>query len=296
MNPIVKQAVNEILKMSPDFPVERYTWIVDPIGFIGGTEKAVPALWPEFGSIALKHSPSVGYLAIMKYEETVHYAPRLRAGPRLPLEWLHFATNDPEAEFDKLPVLSQTLAIVLPYRGHHPGDGLACVLFIDLHNCLVFKFGLFISEIEAVAFDSSGAAVAMIHSYRHSALPLWERDYVVANDSGDLNDDYLLSTAALAVKRAIDLSVTSTTAYVPTRQRHSSRRAAGRKPAFEWRTVVIEPVKPKIEHRGGTHASPRQHDRRGHWSHSKLGKKFWVPQCKVGKASDGIVFHDYVVK
>lgn len=72
--------------------------------------------------------------------------------------------------------------------------------------------------------------------------------------------------------------------------------AQGKMPTYEWRTVVIEPAKPRSESKGGTHASPRLHDRRGHLRKLKNGKKVWVKACKVGKASLGTVFHDYEVR
>ena len=73
------------------------------------------------------------------------------------------------------------------------------------------------------------------------------------------------------------------------------RIAKGKRPLYDWRTVVIGPANARTESHGGTHASPRQHDRRGHLRRLKSGKTVWVRQTKVGKASDGFVFHDYVV-
>lgn len=72
--------------------------------------------------------------------------------------------------------------------------------------------------------------------------------------------------------------------------------AQGKLPAYEWRTVIIEPVQVQREqHQGGTHASPRLHDRRGHLRRLKSGKNVWVNACKVGDAARGIVFHDYKI-
>ena len=63
---------------------------------------------------------------------------------------------------------------------------------------------------------------------------------------------------------------------------------------YEWKTVIIGPSKQKRESLGGTHASPRLHDRRGHWrTMKKSGKKVWVKQCRVGDAARGMVLHDY---
>jgi len=73
-------------------------------------------------------------------------------------------------------------------------------------------------------------------------------------------------------------------------------QAKGKAPLFSWHTVKIEPPKPKQEHRGGTHATPRLHDRRGHLRRLANGKTCWVRACKVGDASKGVVFKDYEVK
>lgn len=72
------------------------------------------------------------------------------------------------------------------------------------------------------------------------------------------------------------------------------RAAKGKGPALiDWHTVTVEPPMQKAEHKGGTHASPRLHDRRGHWRKYPSGKVGWVRECKVGDASRGTVFHDY---
>lgn len=72
--------------------------------------------------------------------------------------------------------------------------------------------------------------------------------------------------------------------------------AQGKAPSYEWRTVYIEPTKPHAESKGGTHASPRQHDRRGHLRRLQSGKNVWVRPCKVGNAALGSIFHDYEVR
>lgn len=77
---------------------------------------------------------------------------------------------------------------------------------------------------------------------------------------------------------------------------NSKRKSKGLGPAlFDWHTVTVEPSKPKAESKGGTHASPRMHDRRGHWRTYQSGKRGWVKSCKVGDASKGVVFKDYRV-
>lgn len=70
----------------------------------------------------------------------------------------------------------------------------------------------------------------------------------------------------------------------------------GKRPLIKWNTVIIGERKSRSESKGGTHASPRMHDRRGHTRTLSSGKTVWVNACKVGKASDGIGFKDYQVK
>lgn len=88
--------------------------------------------------------------------------------------------------------------------------------------------------------------------------------------------------------------------YKPTPQRTfiNQKRQAKGKPAltFDWHTVVIEPPKQKNDPQGGTHASPRMHQVRGHWRTYKSGKRGWVNECWKGDASKGTVFKDYKIK
>lgn len=84
--------------------------------------------------------------------------------------------------------------------------------------------------------------------------------------------------------------------YIATKKaNHIKRVRQGKLPLFDWRTVVVEPPRQKFPHQGGTHATPRQHDVRGHWV-NRNGKRFWRKPHKRGDASLGVVFHDYKIK
>lgn len=88
-------------------------------------------------------------------------------------------------------------------------------------------------------------------------------------------------------------------AYIPTvRDTFTNRRKMqqGKAPTYDWTTVYIEPAKPRSDSKGGTHASPRLHDRRGHLRRLTTGKNVWVKACKVGDASKGAIFHDYKIE
>lgn len=131
--------------------------------------------------------------------------------------------------------------------------------------------------------------------------------YLIEDDNiryGSLNEDQpidkeiaeLMLAQVGAWYAAIDKCCES---YVPAvRDTFTNRRkiTAGKKPSYEWKTVFIEPKQFRQEPKGGTHASPRLHDRRGHLRRLKSGKNVWVKAHKVGDATKGVVFHDYEIK
>lgn len=98
----------------------------------------------------------------------------------------------------------------------------------------------------------------------------------------------------------VKLAERPSNAYKPVPQDsfiNRKRAAKGKSPiSFDWHTVEIGPKQVKNAPKGGTHASPRLHDRRGHWRACKGGAKVWVKACKVGSAASGVVFKDYKVK
>lgn len=77
---------------------------------------------------------------------------------------------------------------------------------------------------------------------------------------------------------------------------NAKRIRKGKKPLLEFRMITIDGRKhdassvPK-----GTHASPRQHWRRGHWRNTKTGKKVWIDPMLVGDEENGKIIKDYAV-
>jgi hypothetical protein len=73
----------------------------------------------------------------------------------------------------------------------------------------------------------------------------------------------------------------------------------GKKPLFEWETIVVEskPAVPSVS-LGGTHASPKPHDRRGHQRRLKSGKTVYIRPTTINKhkiKTEGFIHHDYRV-
>ena len=77
---------------------------------------------------------------------------------------------------------------------------------------------------------------------------------------------------------------------------NNKRIAKGKKLLFNWHTVTIGPRAERSIPGGETHASPRAHDRRGHWRKHKENGHVWVKPCRVGDAGLGVIFKDYVLK
>lgn len=78
-----------------------------------------------------------------------------------------------------------------------------------------------------------------------------------------------------------------------------SKKKKEHKVFYEIHRVVVN-AEPKVvtvsEPKGGTHASPRWHERRGYWrTMKKSGKRVWVRACEVGSKSNGMVYKDYQV-
>jgi hypothetical protein len=101
----------------------------------------------------------------------------------------------------------------------------------------------------------------------------------------------IIQTYLLLMRDKGALSYKPTRAGTPAQQAKRARHGKG--PLLDWHTVTIQPKQSKAEPCGGTHASPRLHDRRGHWRKYPSGKTVWVRNCKVGDPSKGVVFKDY---
>jgi hypothetical protein len=68
-------------------------------------------------------------------------------------------------------------------------------------------------------------------------------------------------------------------------------------PTIEFRLIKIDGYKPQLPSLPqGTHASPRQHWRRGHWRNLASGKRVFVKPMLVGDEKNGKIIKDYIVE
>lgn len=212
-------------------------------------------------------------------EDGIHFAPEL-----------NFRFLDTPLPFDQVAIVladvDGTKAIICASQNSalEKKEGIACRTWVHHLNGTVYRTAIFTYRIN----ENNELEVKLFHD--DGKEKSWEEI-----DDGEKSNIYT-STGYIALFLN-SLQTRTTTVYEAIRRKnHEKRIRQGKAPLFDWRTVVIEPVKVKREPLGGTHASPRLHDRRGHWRFiRKSQKRVWVRDCKVGDASKGVVFHDYKV-
>ena len=128
----------------------------------------------------------------------------------------------------------------------------------------------------------------------HTLLNEGKKVMYVDHSMGKQAVNLMHGLAYSAIIFLIHVNESGGTAFVSSPHESNARRKAkGKRPLFTWTTVNLDAPRYKSEPKGGTHASPRLHDRRGHWVTSKLGKRFWRKDTKVGSAKNGIAFQTY---
>jgi hypothetical protein len=104
---------------------------------------------------------------------------------------------------------------------------------------------------------------------------------------------------AVAIEFLRRMRAAGTHAYdrsIPDTATNRRKLSEGKPPStYAWRTAVVAPTPPRKPSAGGTHASPRLHERRGHWRHLHSGDAVWVRPCLVGSPERGVVEKDYRV-
>jgi hypothetical protein len=131
-----------------------------------------------------------------------------------------------------------------------------------------------------------------------SELAFMARASDVFSEAGTLADG-IYHALNLIHKHDTQVSVFTTTKDSVFKSKRRNRK--GVKPLIEWRTYEYDISKPIFKlnkHTGyrGTHASPREHERRGHIRvMKKSGKQVWVNPCKVGDKALGEIHKNFVV-
>jgi hypothetical protein len=102
---------------------------------------------------------------------------------------------------------------------------------------------------------------------------------------------HLISACALLISKEALVTTEAAPAAL-----NAKRKASGKQPLFEHKTITVPALNRTAPPDGGTHASPRLHWRRGHVRKLPAGYMVAVRPCLVGLAERGIITKDYLVK
>jgi hypothetical protein len=128
------------------------------------------------------------------------------------------------------------------------------------------------------------------------ALSPEQRSWVTQNQLNILSEYvgyviYMMTMNPTAVQASIS---------IPTKEeieKNKKRIGKNKKPLIEFKLITIDGKKPDPIKAppAGTHASPKQHWRRGHWRNYASGKSVFIDPMLVGDEKNGKIIKDYAV-
>jgi len=122
------------------------------------------------------------------------------------------------------------------------------------------------------------------------AMPL---DHYIAAELRNLNQELSVYMDFCKALAEYDTEIID---HRPDAETARKRRLRGKKPLYTYKVITITGKRRVSEiSKGGTHASPVAHLRRGHWRTYKSGRKSWVRAAMIN-GTDGIVVKDYKVE
>lgn len=176
---------------------------------------------------------------------------------------------------------------------------IVCCIDSDGDKCMLTLIGSN-GSVAAAGFVLSPNSYKMVNAFAYMDTPEGLRLLPATEGDAPPHREQCYSVLC-TIKHFLDLlGQKAVEAHQPKPKRsliNDKRKAKGKFPSmFDWHTVVLQPAEFKGAALGGHHASPRQHERRGHWRKHPSGRPVWVKSCKVGDASKGVIFKDYKVK
>jgi hypothetical protein len=128
-----------------------------------------------------------------------------------------------------------------------------------------------------------------------SKLPSFDYsfDHYISDELRNLNQEL---SVYMDFCKALAEYDTEFTDHRPDAETAKKRRIRGKKPLYTYKVITITGKRRVSEvSKGGTHASPVAHLRRGHWRTYKSGVRGWVNAMMIN-GTDGIVVKDYKVE
>ena len=114
-----------------------------------------------------------------------------------------------------------------------------------------------------------------------------------ASSATELSFVELMARCAQSFMSALHCTNVQRQKHEPDTKLQKARARRGKAPLFSYWTLQLDGKTERGEDRGGTHASPRVHLRRGHPRQYMPGKWTWVQAHAVGNRALGMVHKDY---
>ena len=211
-----------------------------------------------------------------------------------------FALELSEYDIAKMPLLFERMAVIPP-RAHWDEDSVITVERIGSRVFVsMWSFDRPEYAFQATVKESNDEHRTMLLDFD---VPKAHYDTLMHTFKGDMQKAQTWMSGgttqfmsylyyATAVKNTVEETYTC-----PANPANVKRRRQGKVPMYEWKTLIIDSTIRKRVASARRAAIPRapqrEHDVRGHWVTSKLGKRFWRTAHKRGDASVGTIFHDY---
>lgn len=206
-----------------------------------------------------------------------------------------------ETPIEEWPLPFEKMCVLLPVtvQGHAKPSGVM-VVTLERSSAHVMCFDIWGNSSHGAPSIRITAMYTLKESLRVGVDPKFKK---ALNKTTEECQKYGVNTFKTAWIKLIALSVLSIqpdaiAACTGNALVNAKRIRKGKRPFFEWTTVEIKPRSTSQESKGGTHASPKPHMRRGHVRKLKSGKIVSIKPMIVNKhkmPDEGFVFHDYKV-
>jgi hypothetical protein len=127
------------------------------------------------------------------------------------------------------------------------------------------------------------------------ALEMEEHQQLQKSIELDTNDEMAIVVDFCAVMNCNNVS---TAIANPSENQNKKRARNGKLPMYAYHVLMLNPLEEKenkVEHQGGTHASPRLHLRRGHIRRLADNRVTWVNAAMIGNKKNGVVEKSYAI-
>lgn len=111
-------------------------------------------------------------------------------------------------------------------------------------------------------------------------------------------EDLIIQTLHIILKYCDEIALSRVISTKHVAKKIRNQKKNGKFPTFDYHELTLKTpnIRTELRHQGGTHASPRPHDRRAHKRRLKSGKIITVKSSRINKDKPGFIFKDYKIK